>query len=235
MQLTNILSVINEWALGIIQTLGYPGLGLVMLLENVFPPIPSEVVLPLAGWLTLDKATGFSMIGVTIVGAIGSVAGAFFFYGLGRWFDESRVRFLLQRYGKWFMLSEQDLDVALAWFERYDEYVVFFARMVPIVRSLISVPAGLAEMHVGRFALYTAVGTALWSFVLAFAGRLLGAQWALVAEFIDRYQNLVIVVTLLAVIYFFVNRWRQRHHRGQADSEKIQQANPVGNDAGDGF
>ncbi len=223
MQLTNILNAINEWALGIIQTLGYPGLGLVMFLENVFPPIPSEVVLPLAGWLTLDRSTGFTMVGVTIVGAIGSVAGAFFFYGLGKWFDESRVRFLLRRYGRWFMLSEHDLDVALAWFGRYDEYVVFFARMVPIVRSLISVPAGLAEMPVGRFAFYTAVGTALWSFLLAFAGRLLGAQWALVAEFIDRYQNIVIVVTVLAIVYFFFSRWRQRNRRDPSQSEQIQQ------------
>ncbi|MGC9469047.1 MAG: DedA family protein [Anaerolineae bacterium] len=225
MGLADILSAINEWALSIIQTLGYPGLGLVMFLENVFPPIPSEVVLPLAGWLTLDDATGFTLLGVTIVGAIGSVAGAFFFYALGKWFDESRVRYLLKRFGKWFMLSESDLDVALSWFDRWGEYVIFFGRMVPIVRSLISVPAGLASMHVGRFSLYTAIGTALWSFLLAYAGRLLGAQWSLVAEFIDRYETLVIIAVVLAAVYFFVNRFRKRRKEARR-LEQRQQPTP---------
>ena len=210
MQLAELLNVINAWALDVIRSMGYPGLGFIMFLENVFPPIPSEVVLPLAGWLTLDPDTGFTLVGVTIVGAIGSVAGAFFFYGLGKWFDESRVRFLLRRFGKWFLLSESDFDVALSWFDRYDEYVIFFGRMVPLIRSLISVPAGLASMHVGKFAAYTAVGTALWSFLLAFAGRLLGARWALVAEFIDRYETVVIVVVVVAFVYFVATRLRKR-------------------------
>lgn len=206
MHLTDILNAINTWAQGIIRTMGYPGLGLIMFLENVFPPIPSELVLPLAGWLTLEEGAKFSLLGVTLVGAVGSVAGAFFFYGLGTWFDEKRVRYLLQRFGKWFLLSEDDFDVALEWFDRYDEYVIFFGRMVPIVRSLISVPAGLANMHVGKFTLFTAVGTALWSFVLAFAGRLLGENWSLVADFIDQYEHIVIVVGIIAVVGFFVNR-----------------------------
>ena len=218
MHLSNILDAINEWALSLISTLGYPGLGFVMFLENVFPPIPSELVLPLAGWLTLGEEAPFTMLGVTVVGAIGSVLGAFFFYGLGAWFDESRVRALLQRYGKWFMLSVEDLDVALAWFERHGEYVVFFGRMVPIVRSLISVPAGLASMPLGKFSLYTAVGTALWSFILAFAGRMLGDNWYLVSDFIDKYENIVLIVVVLAFAYFIYTRWRTLN-RSQAKAE----------------
>ena len=206
MHLTDILNAINTWAQNIIRTLGYPGLGLIMFLENVFPPIPSELVLPLAGWLTLEENARFSLLGVTIVGAIGSVAGAFFFYGLGKWFDEKRVRYLLQRFGKWFLLSEDDFDVALSWFDKYDEYVIFFGRMVPIVRSLISVPAGLANMHIGKFTIYTAVGTALWSFILAFAGRMLGENWNMVADFIDQYEHLVLILGAVAVVAFFANR-----------------------------
>lgn len=209
MNLVGILNAINAWAQEIIRTLGYPGLGLVMFLENVFPPIPSELVLPLAGWLTLDGT--FTMLGVTVVGAIGSVAGALFFYGLGKWFDESRVRYLLRRFGKWFLLSEDDFDLALVWFERYDEYVIFFGRMVPIVRSLVSIPAGLANMPLGRFCAYTAVGTALWSFLLAFAGRLLGENWPLVAEFIDTYEHAVIVLVVVAGVAFIGSRlWQLR-------------------------
>jgi membrane protein DedA with SNARE-associated domain len=218
MHLGDILNAINEWALGIISTLGYPGLGLVMFLENVFPPIPSEIVLPLAGWLTLGANAKFTLLGVTLVGATGSVAGAFFFYGLGRWFDERRVRYLLQRFGKWFMLSESDLDTALAWFARFGEYVIFFGRMVPIVRSLISVPAGLSKMNIPRFTFYTALGTALWSFLLAFAGRLLGENWHFVSDFVNQYQNLVIVVSVLVIIGFFGYRFWQRRKKAASES-----------------
>jgi membrane protein DedA with SNARE-associated domain len=222
MHLAELLERINEWALSIISTVGYPGLGLVMFLENVFPPIPSEIVLPLAGWLTLEEAgKQFTLLGVTIVGAIGSVAGAFFFYGLGRWFDEKRVRYLLRRFGKWFLLSEADLDVALTWFSKYGEYVIFFGRMVPLVRSLISVPAGLARMNLVAFSLYTAVGTAIWSFLLAFAGRMLGAQWAIVADFIDRYENVVIVVCVAVFLYFVYARGRKLLSEKQQQSESV--------------
>jgi membrane protein DedA with SNARE-associated domain len=221
MHLSEILDAINAWALNIISTLGYPGLGFVMFLENVFPPIPSELVLPLAGWLTLGEDAKFTMLGVTLVGALGSVVGAFFFYGLGAWFDERRVRALLQRYGKWFMLSEEDLDVALAWFDRYGDYVIFFGRMVPIVRSLISVPAGLASMPLGKFSLFTAVGTALWSFILAFAGRMLGENWHLVSDFIDKYENIVLVVVVLAFVYFIYTRWRAiNRSKPEAEGER---------------
>jgi membrane protein DedA with SNARE-associated domain len=215
MHLTSLLDAITEWAQGVIQALGYPGLGFVMFLENVFPPIPSELVLPLAGWLTLDKSTGFTLLGVTLVGAIGSVAGAFCLYGLGTWLDESRVRLLLKRYGKWFLLSEKDLDVALTWFNRYGEYVIFFGRMVPLVRSLISVPAGFARMPLGRFAFYTALGTALWSFLLAFAGRMLGSRWQFVAEIIDRYETVVILLIVVAALVFIYMRWQQNKSQKQ--------------------
>ncbi len=221
MHLGDILNAITEWALGIIRTLGYPGLGLVMFLENVFPPIPSEAVLPLAGWLTVGANAKFSLLGVTLVGAIGSVAGAFFFYGLGRWFDERRVRYLLQRFGKWFMLSESDLDVALDWFARFGEYVIFFGRMVPIVRSLISVPAGLAKMNIPRFAFYTALGTALWSFLLALAGRLLGESWPIVTDIINQYEHAVYVVVIVAVVGFFGYRLWQRRKKAVSDQPSV--------------
>ena len=183
-----------------------------MFLENVFPPIPSEAVLPMAGWLAYEQEGNFTLLGVTLVGAVGSVAGALVFYGLGYWFGEQRVRELMQRYGKWFLLSEDDFDTALAWFDRYGEYVIFFGRMVPIVRSLISIPAGIASMNLGRFGAYTAVGTALWSFLLGFAGYLLGQNWPMVMEWMSRYEKVVMGLTILAVLVFVVQRLRQRRN-----------------------
>ncbi|MBN2003494.1 MAG: DedA family protein [Anaerolineae bacterium] len=212
--LVDLLNAINAWVQGLITTMGYPGLAIVMFLENVFPPIPSELVLPQAGWLTLGENAPFSLLGVTVVGSLGALAGTYVFYGLGRWFDESRVRYLLQRFGKWFLLSEEDLDVALAWFARYGEYVIFFGRMVPIVRSLISVPAGLARMSLLRYSIYTIIGTALWSFVLSFAGRLLGESWPVVSEVIDKYQTVVIVLCVVAAAGFFGYRlWQMRKNK----------------------
>ncbi len=207
MHLTAILDLINLWTQSAISALGYPGLGLVMFLENVFPPIPSEVVLPLAGSLTLQGR--FTLAGVTLVGALGSIAGALLFYGLGHWLGEARVRRLMERYGRWLSLSAADFDRAKSWFERYGEPVIFFGRMVPMVRSLISIPAGLAGMDLARFNLYTALGTALWSLLLAWAGRILGQNWPLVSTWIGRYEHLVLAVAGVGVV-LFVARWRLR-------------------------
>lgn len=210
MGLSQWIDGVARWVQDIIRAMGYVGLGLVMFLENVFPPIPSEAVLPMAGWLAYEGEGNFTLWGVTLVGAIGSMAGALVFYGLGYGFGEERVRELFRRYGKWLLLSEEDFDTALAWFDRYGEYVIFFGRMVPIVRSLISIPAGIASMNLGRFSLYTAVGTALWSFLLGLAGYLLGQNWPLVMEWMSRYEKVVLALTSLAVIIFVVRRLQQR-------------------------
>lgn len=200
MGLGDILNVIKIWVENIISTMGYPGLYLVMFLENVFPPIPSEVVLPLAGSLTLTGK--FSIPMITIVGMLGSLTGAFLFYGLGKWLGEPRVRQLMAKFGKYALLSADDLDRSLEWFDKYDDWVIFFSRMVPIVRSLISIPAGIASMNFVKFSFYTVLGTALWSFVLSFGGRLLGEQWPLIADFINTYQNVVLILVVIGVIVF---------------------------------
>ena len=200
MQLGDLLNAIKIWVEQIISSMGYVGLYLVMFLENVFPPIPSEVVLPLAGSLTLTGR--FSIFWITIIGMLGSLTGAFLFYGLGKWLGEPRVRILMEKFGRYALLSTNDLDRSLEWFDKYDDWVIFFSRMVPIVRSLISIPAGIAAMDITKFSFFTILGTALWSFLLALGGRLLGEQWPLIAEYINTYQNIVLVVTVFAVLLF---------------------------------
>jgi membrane protein DedA with SNARE-associated domain len=212
MGLGDFLDTIVVWAQSAVSTMGYPGLVLVMFLENVFPPIPSEVILPLAGSLALEGR--FTLLGVTAMGTLGSVAGALVFYVLGYLFNEERVRLLMRRYGRWLMLSEADFDKALVWFDRYGEKVIFFGRMVPIVRSLISIPAGIANMNLGYFGVYTAMGTGLWSFLLAFAGYLLGKSWPLVSAWVSRYEKAAIGIVAVVVIVFFVRRLRRRRRLG---------------------
>ena len=204
MGLGDILDAIKIWVENIISTMGYPGLYLVMFLENIFPPIPSEVVLPLAGSLTLSGR--FSIGLITVVGMLGSLTGAFAFYGIGKWLGEANVRKFIEKYGRYAFLSTADLDRSLDWFNRYDDRVIFFSRMVPIVRSLISIPAGIATMHFWKFSIYTILGTALWSFLLSFGGRLLGAQWHLITDFVNTYQNIVLVIIGLLLAYFIFSR-----------------------------
>jgi len=204
MQLGNFLDGIKVWVENIISTGGYPGLYFVMFLENVFPPIPSEVVLPLAGSLSLSGR--FSIPLITIVGMLGSLTGAFLFYGLGKWLGEERVRNIIGKFGKYALLSVDDFDKSKDWFDKYDEWVIFFSRMVPIVRSLISIPAGVADMNLPKFSIYTILGTALWSFILSYAGRLLGEQWPIITDFINTYQNIVLAVALFVVAAFVTYR-----------------------------
>ena len=204
MGLGGLLDALKVWAEGIISTMGYPGLYIIMFLENIFPPLPSEVVLPLAGSLSVSGR--FDLLWITVVGMFGSLTGAFVFYGLGMWLGEQRVRMLISRFGKYAMLTTDDLDKSLSWFKRYGDLVIFFGRMVPIVRSLISIPAGIASMSLMKFIPLTVVGTALWSFILALGGRLLGSQWRLIVDWINTYQILVEVLALIAVVIFI--GWR---------------------------
>ncbi|MGD2144275.1 MAG: DedA family protein [Anaerolineae bacterium] len=214
MGLREFLNTVVVWAQSAVSTMGYPGLVMVMFLENVFPPIPSEVILPLAGSLALEGR--FTLLGVTVVGAAGSVAGALVFYGVGYLFGETRVRVLIRNYGRWLMVSEADFDRALAWFDRYGERVIFFGRMVPIVRSLISIPAGIASMNLGTFGVYTAIGTGMWSFLLAFAGYLLGRSWPLVSQWVSRYEKAALGIGIVALIFFFARRLLQNRQLGSA-------------------
>ena len=207
MGLAELLDLIKIWAEGIITQMGYFGLSLVMLLENVFPPIPSEVVLPLAGNLTNEGQ--FSLFGVVFWGMIGSLLGAYLFYGLGVIFNEDKIRRFVEKYGKWAMITVDDFDKAVGFFDKHGPFTIFFGRMVPIVRSLISIPAGMHRMKLLPFTLYTIAGTSLWNVILAVAGKILGPQWEKVIEWIDIYEKFVIVLVVILGIWFLFTRVRR--------------------------
>ncbi len=193
-----------------ILALGYLGIALVMLVENLIPPIPSELVMPFAGFLVAEQK--LSMAGVLLSGTLGSLLGAVVLYALGRWAGDPLVRGFLRRYGGLIRVSEQDLDRALAVFDRYGEVIVLVGRLIPLVRSLISLPAGMRRMPFWRFLLFTAVGTALWNGALAGAGFLLGQNWAAVLDVIEQYQRVVLVALAAALLWWVARaalRWRQ--------------------------
>lgn len=205
------LSGIASWVTDVVEKLGYAGLFLMIALENVFPPIPSEVVLPLAGFLTGQGRMWYP--GAVLAATAGSLAGALILYYAGYYFGEQRVRRLVRRYGKWAMLSEEDIDKADEWFDRRHREAVLIGRLFPVVRSLISIPAGIRRMEMGKFLLYTAIGSAIWNSVLIGFGWILGDNWDAVEKYVGYLQYLVILAVLLAIAWFIATRIRQRGRR----------------------
>lgn len=189
---------IGGWVQELFVTIGYPGIVLVMAIENIFPPIPSETVLPLAGALSVTGELNYW--GVVAAGITGSLIGAVVLYALGYVARQAGVRRVVAAYGKFVFVSEKDLDRGTAWFERYGEAVIFFGRLIPIVRSIISIPAGYTRMPVGRFLLYTTAGTALWNLFLTYIGRILGENWADISAFMEPYQNTTLILLVLVVV-----------------------------------
>ncbi len=205
--MSELLAQIQGWIEQIILTLGYPGIALIMAVETIFPPIPSELVMPLAGFLAADGTMNFW--GVVLSGTLGSVIGAVVLYWAGMYASESIVRRLVRRYGRYFLIDENDVNKTLATFTRFGPAAIFIGRLIPLVRSLISIPAGMERMNPVLFVTLTVFGTALWSALLTYAGMLLGQNWGQVVEWLSQYQKVVLLVIGTAAIFFVVYKLRQ--------------------------
>lgn len=194
-----------EWVLSVIDGWGYPGIFALMVLEHLFPPIPSEIIMPLAGYLAANGT--LTVAGVVLAGTLGSVLGTLFWYGVGMWIGAERLKRWAARYGRVLTLSPGDIDNAQAWFDRHGGAAVFVGRMIPAIRTLISVPAGIARMPLPRYLAFTALGSLLWTLLLTGAGLLLQSQYARVADVIDPVSKAVVVAVVAVYIYRVVT-WR---------------------------
>ena len=181
-----MLGAIAGWAMNVVATLGYPGLFVLLLLEAVFPPLPSELILPLAGFLTGQGQLQFHW--AVLAATAGSLAGAFILYALGAGLGEQRLRGLIRDHGRWLLVCEADLDRAQGWFDRHGAEAVLIARLLPVARALISVPAGLQRMPLWKFTAYTVVGTALFDGGLIALGWWLGSRWDLVEKYASWFE-----------------------------------------------
>lgn len=200
-----------NWIVQTITELGYLGIALLMLLEAVFPPIPSELIVPFAGFATGQGQLNF--VGVILAATAGSLAGMLPWYFAGRLFGLERVKWLANRIGRWFAFNADEIDYAARIFERWGKPIVLAGRLLPILRTLISVPAGLAKMNFATFALFSAIGMLIWNTVLVTAGYLLHEHYHLVEGFIDPLSWLV----LIAVVGLYVFRlftWRPSRAAG---------------------
>lgn len=195
------LDGIAGWAVSLMETLGGPGAGIAIALENLFPPLPSEVILPLAGF-TASRGD-MSLTSAIVWTTLGSVVGAIVLYYLGALLGRRRMRAIATAMP---LIKVADVDKAEAWFARHGTKAVFFGRMVPIFRSFISIPAGIERMRLSVFLLYTTLGSLIWNVIFVMSGYLLGENWHLVEGYADPLQKVVIAAVVVALAWFVVNR-----------------------------
>lgn len=205
------LTGVAGWAVDLMETLGGPGAGLAIAAENLFPPIPSEVILPLAGF-TASRGS-FTLFEAIFWTTAGSVVGAFALYVLGVLLGRDRLRTI---WGWLPLVKMSDLDKTEAWFARHGRKTVFFGRFIPIFRSLISIPAGIERMPPLVFGVLTTVGSLIWNTIFVMAGYTLGENWHRVEPYADWFQKIVIVVVLVLVCWWVVNRVRQQSREKNA-------------------
>jgi membrane protein DedA with SNARE-associated domain len=196
-----------SWIESMVSSMGVFGIGLLMFLENVFPPIPSELIMPLAGYSASKGDVNIVM--VIVAGTIGSLAGATVWFVAGLMIGEERVKGLAARFGRWLTVTPDEVDKADAWFDRHGAKAVLIGRLVPTVRTLISVPAGLSGMSWTRFLIYSGIGTTLWTAFLALTGYALGSQYEAIEQWINPVSNLVLAA-IVALYLWRVATWKKR-------------------------
>lgn len=196
-----------DWCVSLMDTIGAPGAGIGVLLDNLFPPLPSEVILPMAGLAASRRS--FTLVEAVLWTTLGSVVGALILYALGAWLGADRLRRLADRMP---LVRADDVDRSNAWFERHGNKAVFFGRMIPGFRTFISIPAGVTAMPLGRFALLTMAGSLLWNSLFVLLGWFLGEAWPVVEPYV-KFVEIVVVVGALGTIGTFIGLRVRKHLR----------------------
>jgi membrane protein DedA with SNARE-associated domain len=201
----------EQWITSVMSDYGYIGIFFLIMLENIFPPIPSELILTVGGFMT--TTTTMTIPGVIAAATGGSVIGAVVLYGVGLLLDVERLEKIIDKYGHWLKVKHEDLRRADAWFDRFGVWTIFFGRLIPLVRSLISIPAGMSNMKFWMFLLFTTLGTLLWNTVLVFVGEAVGDNREKILEQLDLYSNVVyalIAIAGIAAIWYYFKKIRTR-------------------------
>jgi membrane protein DedA with SNARE-associated domain len=195
----------QEWIVSLMTSMGYWGLGLLMVLENIFPPIPSELIIPMAGF---NVAAGkMEFLPAIVAGVGGSIVGTLPWYYLGQKLGEERIKKLADRYGKWLQISSKDIDRAAHWFDRYGAGAVLICRLVPGLRTVISLPAGIAEMPIVPFVAYSTIGTTAWVSLLVYGGYVLGDRYAEIEHLIAPASKIIFGLLLGAIAVWFLRKY----------------------------
>lgn len=198
----------QNWITNFMEQFGYIGVFLLMFLENVFPPIPSELILPFGGFMTTQSDLNIG--GVILAATAGSLFGAIVLFRIGLLLDVERMLKIVDKWGGFLHIKQQDVLKADAWFDKHGIWTVLFCRMIPFIRSIISIPAGMSNMNIKLFLLFTTVGTLIWNSILISAGTMLGRSWDKVLYYMELYSNAIYMGigggVLLFLIWFFRKR-----------------------------
>ena len=204
----------QEIILSIMEQFGYLGVFLLITIENVFPPIPSEVILLFGGFMT--TYTKLNILGMIIVATLGSIFGAIILYYIGKIFNKDRLKKIIGgKLGKILRLKNSDIDKADKWFDTKGQKTVFFCRFIPLVRSLISIPAGMSEMPIIKFITYTLAGSLIWNTVLIILGSIVGNNWTSILSVLETYSNIVVIILGLVFIIFVAIFYKKRIKRNK--------------------
>lgn len=204
-----VIAELGSFVITMISKFGYTGILITMAIESACIPLPSEIIMPFSGYLV---STGqFSMLGVTMAGAIGNVLGSLVAYYVGVWGGRPFV----ERYGPYFLVSRRDLEMADRWFLKYGEAAVLISRMLPVVRTFISLPAGIVRMNVPKFVLFSFIGAVPWCYLLAYIGLKLGERWDGLHEYFHHLDVVIGMVLVLGFIYFLWSHWPRTKPQAQ--------------------
>jgi membrane protein DedA with SNARE-associated domain len=202
--ITSVLESLGRMIIATISYGGYGGVVLLMAIESACIPLPSEIIMPFSGYLV---STGrFNLMAVAVAGALGCNVGSLVAYTVGAWGG----RPLVEKYGRVVLISHHDLSIADRFFQRYGDWAVFLARLLPVVRTFIALPAGVARMKVARFHVYTFAGSLPWCWALAYAGMKLGPRYTLLRGYFHRFDLVLAVLLVLGAVWFVHSRWKNR-------------------------
>lgn len=202
-----MIELIGSWIIHFISTLGYFGVFILMTLESACIPIPSEVTMPFSGSLIASGRFDFWIL--IIVGTVGNLIGSLLAYWLGAWGQEAVVRKVIVKYGKYLLISEHEYDQSERWFRNHGEIVVFVSRILPVIRTFISLPAGVAKMNLTRFIVYTSVGSFIWSFILTSIGVTLGANWKSLQGYFRKFDVIIMVACFAVVAWYIWHKFKR--------------------------
>ena len=205
----SFLEIIVFWVMGVISTLGYPGIFLLMTLESALIPIPSEIIMPFSGFLVSEG--GFSLWAIALAGASGNLVGSWLAYALGYYGEKALVRKIIVKYGRFILLTEDDFNSSLRLFSKYGQWAAAIARVLPAVRTFISLPAGIAKLQFWKFSALTFFGSLIWSFFLGYIGFVLGENWEIIRPYFRKFDLAIVAVTLILVgIYIYYKLKREK-------------------------
>jgi membrane protein DedA with SNARE-associated domain len=206
-----MIQSIIDWLVNAISTIGYPGVFISVFLESFFAPIPSEIILPFSGFVA--SSGKMSLVLVIIIATVAAYLGSLPFYFIGRWGEKPVINFI-NKYGKYLFIQQKDVDKVFGAFDKYGKGVVFFGRLIPMIRTLISFPAGVAKMEFARFSMYTLIGSLTWNILLTYAGYQLGDHWNVVSGWIEKYQNVILILIAVGLLLYIIRGIKSRRGTG---------------------